>query len=60
MADQPERSDLEGLPDVSALSDRELFEMGDSTLAAAIRRLVANLDDPNGLLSGFQSFTGND
>ena len=45
------------LIDVSQLSIRELFLSDDSTLAACVGRLVGNLDNADGILSGFQSFT---
>jgi hypothetical protein len=35
---------------------RELFADGDSNLALCIRRLVNGLDDPDGVISAFQSF----
>lgn len=46
----------EQLPDVTAVSLRELLADDDTNLAACIRRLVAGLDDPDGVISAFQSF----
>ena len=42
--------------DVTAESLRDLFAADDSNLAACVNRLVANLDDPDGVISAFQSF----
>ena len=42
--------------DASAESLRDLFADDDSNLAACVNRLVANLDDPDGVISAFQSF----
>jgi hypothetical protein len=45
------------LLDVTQLSIRELAASDDnSALAMCIRRLVRSLDDPNGIISAFQSF----
>jgi FXSXX-COOH protein len=49
-SDQPALIDLSGLPIA------ELAERAGTTLAPALRRLIESLDDPNGIISAFQSF----
>jgi FXSXX-COOH protein len=44
------------LIDVSEMSMAELLATRDSMLARCVRRLVDSLDDPNGIISAFQSF----
>ena len=44
------------LIDVTDMSLRELFTADDSNVASCIQRLVNSLDDPNGVISAFQSF----
>ncbi|WP_155372963.1 hypothetical protein [Catellatospora vulcania] len=42
------------------LSDRPLLDAiqgGDDALARAARRVISALDDPDGIISAFQSFT---
>jgi len=42
------------------LSDRPLLDViqgGDDALARAARRVIRALDDPDGIISAFQSFT---
>jgi len=43
---------------VSATSLRDLYADVDNNLAACVDRLVRNLDDPDGVISAFQSFAG--
>lgn len=45
------------LIDVSDLSTAELFAKGDSVLAFSVQRLIRSLDDPDGVISAFQSYT---
>jgi FXSXX-COOH protein len=44
------------LIDVTHVSLRELFAADDSNLGSCIQRLVDGLDDPDGVISAFQSF----
>lgn len=44
------------LYDVSNIPFEELLASGDPNLALTIQRLVTSLDDPNGIISAFQSF----
>ncbi|MCP2328833.1 hypothetical protein HDA40_007340 [Hamadaea flava] len=42
------------------LSDRRMLDViqgGDDALARAARRVIRALDDPDGIISAFQSFT---
>jgi hypothetical protein len=41
---------------VSGVPIRELVEQADGQLARVIRQVIASLDDPNGVVSAFQSF----
>lgn len=45
------------LVDLDDTTITELAATGDSTLAASLRRLVKSLDDPDGVISAFQSYT---
>lgn len=44
------------LIDVSDLPIMEMLGTGDSVLARSVQRLVRSLDDPDGIISAFQSF----
>ncbi len=44
------------LIDVSELSVTELIDGADTVFAQVIRQVVQSLDDPNGVISAFQSF----
>ncbi|MDG6104881.1 FXSXX-COOH protein [Dactylosporangium aurantiacum] len=44
------------LIDVSDLPLTELLSTGDSVLARSVQRLVRSLDDPDGIISAFQSY----
>ena len=44
------------LVDAKGISVRELIESGDAVLARSVKRLVDSLDDPNGVISAFNSF----
>jgi len=44
------------LYDVSNIPFEELLASDNVNLAATIQRLVKSLDDPNGIISAFQSF----
>jgi FXSXX-COOH protein len=44
------------LIDVSDISIADLYQSGDAVLARSVNRLVESLDDPNGIISAFQSF----
>jgi hypothetical protein len=46
------------LPDLSDVDLRELFRDDDTNLPQVIERLVDSLDDPDGVISAFQSFAG--
>jgi FXSXX-COOH protein len=48
---------LAPLVDVSDTVMRSLLAQGDSALARSIQRLVESLDDPDGVISAFQSYT---
>jgi len=45
------------LVDVSELSIAELLTSDDSVLARSLQRVIEGLDDPDGTISAFQSFT---
>jgi FXSXX-COOH protein len=45
------------LIDVSKMPATELMTSDDSILARSIRRVIGSLDDPDGIISAFQSFT---
>lgn len=44
------------LVDVSDLAVDDLMSSTDPNLLACVQRLVSELDDPNGIISAFQSF----
>jgi hypothetical protein len=44
------------LVDTKGISVRELIDSGDAVLARSVKRLVESLDDPNGVISAFNSF----
>jgi hypothetical protein len=44
------------LVDMSTENLRDLFVDDDSNLAACVNRLLRDLDDPDGVISAFQSF----
>jgi hypothetical protein len=44
------------LIDVSGVPIRDLIGHTDTTLARVLRQVIASLDDPNGVISAFQSF----
>jgi FXSXX-COOH protein len=44
------------LIDVSELPIADMLASGDSALASCVQRLVHSLDDPDGIISAFQSF----
>lgn len=46
--------------DVTALSFEELLTSEDVNLVACLQRLIKSLDDPNGIISAFQSFASSD
>lgn len=46
----------EPLIDVSQISVEELLSSTDPNLLACVQRVVASLDDPDGIISAFQSF----
>ncbi len=45
------------LVDVSTMSMSDLIGNSDSVLAKSVQRLADSLDDPDGIISAFQSFT---
>jgi FXSXX-COOH protein len=47
------------LIDVSGWSVADLSR-GDTALARSVRRVIRGLDDPNGVLSAFESFASDD
>ena len=51
------RPDWAPLVDVSAMSMSDLLASDDIVLAKSVQRLVQSLDDPDGIISAFQSFT---
>jgi len=53
-----QESEFAPMVDVSATSLRDLYADVDNNLAACVDRLVRNLDDPDGVISAFQSFAG--
>jgi FXSXX-COOH protein len=44
------------LIDVTDVPLTELLATGDDTLARSVQRLVRSLDDPDGIISAFQSY----
>jgi FXSXX-COOH protein len=44
------------LIDVSGVSLAELTNRGDDVIARAVRQVLRSLDDPNGVISAFESF----
>jgi FXSXX-COOH protein len=63
--DAPDRSAVEDpswapLIDVSRLRLAAMDTTADSTLARAMRRVLASLDDPNGIISAFESFASSE
>lgn len=44
------------LIDVSDVALVDLLSTGDSVLARSVQRLVRSLDDPDGIISAFQSY----
>lgn len=45
------------LVDLSHRPIAGLFAVGDGALSRAARRVISSLDDPDGIISAFQSFT---
>jgi FXSXX-COOH protein len=43
--------------DVSGLPITDLYESGDPALTRSVQRLLAGLNDANGIISAFQSYT---
>lgn len=46
----------EPLVDVTGIPVEELLSSTDPNLLACVQRVVASLDDPDGVISAFQSF----
>ncbi|GAA0934125.1 FxSxx-COOH cyclophane-containing RiPP peptide [Virgisporangium aurantiacum] len=44
------------LIDVSGVSLTELTNRGDDVIARAVQQVLRSLDDPNGVISAFESF----
>jgi FXSXX-COOH protein len=44
------------LPDVTGLSFAAMRARRDTALARSLKQVIASLDDPNGVISAFQSF----
>lgn len=44
------------LPDVTGLSFAAMRARRDSALARSLKQVITSLDDPNGVISAFQSF----
>jgi len=51
-----DESDWVPLIDVSGVPIRDLIGQTDTRFARALRQVIASLDDPNGVISAFQSF----
>lgn len=49
---------MDELPDLTDTDLRELFKDDDSNLASALKRALTGLDDPDGVISAFQSMAG--
>jgi hypothetical protein len=50
--------ELPTLPDLSEISVEDLMKSEDVALAAAVKRVVEDVDSDNGALSAFGSFVG--
>lgn len=46
------------LPDLTNINLRKLFDDDDSNLGRAMKRILDSLDDPDGVISAFQSMAG--
>ena len=44
------------LVDITGISIADLYRSGDPILTRSVDRLIASLDDPNGIISAFNSF----
>jgi FXSXX-COOH protein len=54
-----EEPEFPPLPDLSGVSIAELRELaGDGVFERALKRVLAELDDPNGVISAFGSYVG--
>ena len=63
--DAPDRSVVDDpswvpLIDASRLRLAAMDTTADTTLARAMRRVLASLDDPNGIISAFESFASSE
>jgi FXSXX-COOH protein len=48
------------LVDVSELPVAAIFDADDSVLARSLRQVIRSLDDPNGVISAFDSFASDE
>ena len=44
------------LIDTAGMSIADLYESGDAVLIRSVHRVIQSLDDPDGIISAFQSF----
>ena len=55
--DQPSDDDIAALPDLSSSPICALSAQADNTvLSRSLRQVIRSLDDPNGVISAFDSF----
>jgi uncharacterized protein YegL len=48
------------IPDLTDVDLRKVFADGGTNLDACMRRLLDGIDDPDGVISAFQSFASSD